>query len=332
MRDYVGAILAAGRGKRMGTLGTQYPKTLLPVANEPLIVHHLRTFRGLGINEVYIVIDNKDEQIANTLGDGSQYGVRIIYIEQESHLGSAHALEQLAPFLNSSFVLLLGDYYFSAPDLVRMLERAKLSECSIMAAKREPNRRALCEACVLEVNEEGSIFRIVEKPRVPASNLKGCGIYVFRPEIFDAIRRTPRTALRDEYELTTSIELYIQAGYTIYAEEVIDWDMNFTCPDDVLQCNLIWLEYQGLTELIGENVYLADGTRLQQAIIGDNVIAEEPSMLRNVVVFQGVRIKGGGQVEQSLVTPNGLIQCINEHNTLHSQISSRLKRKEVITE
>lgn len=312
MSDYAGAILAAGRGSRMGALGDYYPKPLLPVANEPLIIHHLRILRSLGIKEVYIVVGHKAAQIAQVVGEGSRHDMHITYVDQRSSLGSAHALRQLAPYIHGTFVLLLGDYYFSAPNLGRMIEKAEASGGFVMAAKREPNRQALCEACALTVDDQGRIVQIVEKPKSPASDLKGCGIYVFRSEIFDAVYRTPRTTLRDEYELTMSIDLYIQAGYPLYAEQVIEWDMNFTRPEDVLQCNLTWLERQGRQELVGTNVQLASGTRLEWAIAGDNVVVEKPSVLRRTVVFPGVQLKGGGLIERVLATPVGLIHCIGE--------------------
>ncbi|HBY99604.1 MAG: sugar phosphate nucleotidyltransferase [Ardenticatenaceae bacterium] len=309
MSDYVGAILAAGRGRRMGTLGEQYPKPLLPVANQPLIGHHLQTLRRLGISQVYVVVGHEASQIAGALKDGVDYGVSITYVEQGAPLGSAHAVGRLAPYIDGPFVLLLGDYYFSAPELARLLQRARASGGSAMAAKREPDRQALCEACALDLDAEGRILRIVEKPKVPTSDMKGCGIYALRPEFFDAVRRTPRTALRDEYELTIAIDLYVQAGHPLYAEEVIEWDMNFTRPVDILRCNLAWLEEHGRRELVGANVHLAPGTQLEQVIIGDDVLVAEPSALREIVVFRGVQMRGGNHMERALVTPAGLISC-----------------------
>ena len=67
--------------------------------------------------------------------------------------------------------------------------------------------------------------RVIEKPlRVPNS-LKGCGIYLFDQRIFEAVRRTPRTAMRDEYELTDSIQILIDYGYPVRTANVVDWDV-----------------------------------------------------------------------------------------------------------
>lgn len=311
MSGYVGAILAAGRGRRMGDLGDCYPKPLLPIANEPLIVHHLHALRSLGITQIYIVVGHAAAQIISVLGDGSRYGVDIRYVEQREPLGSAHALGQLAPYLNGPFVLLLGDIYFATQDLARMLDHARSADGAVVAAKREPDQRALCEACALEVGATGRIVRIVEKPKMPASDLKGCGIYIFQPEIFDAVRRTPRTMLRDEYELTIAIEIAIQSGQPVYAE-CIDWDMNITRPQDVLRCNLAWLEREGRRDLVGADVRLAAGTRLERAVIGDQVVVTQPVALSDVVVFPGTQIAGGGLIERALVAPDRLVYCVEE--------------------
>lgn len=309
MTDYVGAILAGGRGSRMGRLGDSYPKPLLPVATKALIVHQLQVLRAIGIRQVFVVVSHGATQIMEMLGDGQRYDVNVQYVDQGALLGSAHAVSRLAPYINSPFVLLLGDYYFSAPGLAGMLQRATTTNTSVIAAKREPDLRALREACMLEVDPDGRIQRIIEKPIAPKGEIKGCGIYICRPEILDAVRRTPRTALRDEYELTISLDVYIQMGFPLYADEVIEWDMNFTRPDDVLQCNLIWLREHGQDNLVGTGVRMASDTQLDNVVIGDNVTIDEPAVLRDVVIFDGVQLKKGGRIEGALITPQGVIDC-----------------------
>jgi NDP-sugar pyrophosphorylase family protein len=309
MSGYVGAILAAGRGSRMGPLGELYPKPLLPVANQPLIAHHIQTLRDLGIEDVYVVVGANADQIMQALGTGDKYGVRVTYVDQGAPLGSAHAVARLASYIDSPFVLLLGDYYFYAPRLQQMLENATSKQATYMAAKRDSDSRALREACVLQVNDEWRVSTIVEKPKVPRSDIKGCGIYICRPEFLDAVHRTPRTALRDEYELTVSLEIYVRMGGPLYAAPVIEWDRNFTRPEDVLECNLAWLRHEKNNQLVGGNTQIAVGTQLQQSVIGDDVTISQPCSLRNVVVFQGVRLEGGRQIERALVTPSRLIDC-----------------------
>ena len=101
---------------------------------------------------------------------------------------------------------------------------------------------------------------MIEKPRYVDSQLKGCGLYVFDPHIFDAIRRTPRTAMRDEYEITDSIQILINDGYVTHHHPIVERDLNLTKPADLLTINLIELARHGLTKLVDESVKMPAGT------------------------------------------------------------------------
>ena len=303
----LGVILAGGRGRRMGPLGERYPKALLPVANRPLIAHHLQLLRDLGVSEVYVVTGHRAADVVRALSDGHGHGLRLHFVEQPVALGSAHALGQLRACVDGPFVVILGDYYLSAVDPAKLVRHLEDGRSSAIAARREPNRRLLSEACELRVDEAGRVSGLTEKPARPVGDLKGCGFYAFQPEVFDAIARTPRTALRDEYELTVALEILIDAGRPLFAEEVVEWDQNFTHPGDVLDCNLQWLERNHRNELVGEGARVGAGTRLERAVIGANACVENGAALTDVVVFDDARLDGTGSLRRALVTPEGLI-------------------------
>jgi glucose-1-phosphate thymidylyltransferase len=307
--EYVGAILAAGRGSRMGSLAESCPKALLPIGNRPLVVHQLLAMQAVGIRDVFVVVGHGGERIRSLIGDGGRYGLRLSYVRQASPLGSAHAVGQLAPLIDTAFILMLGDYFVPRLDLARLIRRAELDEGSVIVAKREPIHRALQEACWLDVDTGGRVLRVVEKPKMPRSDLKGCGVLLLRVEIFDAIRRTPRTMLRDEYELMGALDLHVRDGELVLAEEIDCWDANLTRPADVLSSNLLWLDDQSRDELVGKNVRLPGGSRLERTVIGDDVTIAAPTVLREVVVFNGVQIDGGGTIERAVVTSDGAIRC-----------------------
>lgn len=302
MTGRVGVILAAGRGSRMGAVGEDYPKALLPVANEPLIGHHLRLLRGLGVQEVYVVVGHRAPDVVSALGGGEAYGVRLHYVEQGAPLGSAHALGRVRPHVREPFLLMLGDYYLSVSDPARLPQRLLDGRGSAIAAKREPDRRLLSEACELQVDTRGRVRSILEKPVIPIGNLKGCGFYALQPDIFDAIARTPRTALRDEYELTLALQLYVETGHPVYAEEIVDWDRNFTRPEDILECNIQWLEEAGRNELVAEEAYLEQGIQLERTVVGRYAHVTSGSRLEDVVVFPGARFEHGSPIQRALVT------------------------------
>lgn len=310
--SYAGVILAAGRGRRMGVLGEHYPKALLPIANQPLIDYQLDFLRGLGIQDVFIVVGFRTPELIEKIGYGDKYGMRLTYVEQEAPLGSAHALGYLRNRIRTPFVLLLGDYFFSATDPDRIVDRLRRGQAAI-AAKREPEARLIAEACALQVDERGRVVEIIEKPAAPASDLKGCGFYAFQPEFFDAVARTPRTALRDEYELSVSLELYLAANKPLYAEEVIVWDTNMTRPEDLLECNLKMLAQLKVRQLLGEDVCIPAETVLDNVVIGDRAQITAASNLKDVVVFPGARVDRGGSLERAIVTSEMYISCPSLH-------------------
>ena len=307
MSALVGVVLAGGRGRRMGPLGDQYPKALLPVANRPLIAHHLQLLHELGVREVFVVTGHRAPDVVQAMGAGHARGLSVHYVEQRAALGSAHALGQLRPYVHGPFVVILGDYYLSAVDPGRLVRHLDDGRSSAIAARREPDRRLLSEACELRVDGGGRVTGIVEKPARPAADLKGCGFYAFQPDMFDAIARTPRTALRDEYELTVALELYVGSGHALFAEEVIDWDQNLTRPDDVLECNLQWLARNRRNELVGEGARIGPGARLERTVVGANARVENGAALTETVVFNDTTLAGTDSLRRALVTPEGLI-------------------------
>lgn len=309
-RKYCGAILAAGHGTRMQPFSEKYPKPLLPVCNKPMIVHHVEFMRGLGIEKIVILIGHKGFEIAKVLGDGSRYGVDIHYVEQRTMLGIGHAVGLLEPELQDPFLLLLGDIYFT-PD--RFEEAFRLFEereaGAVLITREEEDVQAIRRNFAILQDPSGRITRVIEKPRHAPNRLKGVGVYLFDPAIFDAIRRTPRTALRDEYELTDAIQVLIEDGYSVYPSSVISQDINLTSPADLLRANLRHANHNVASGAIATNVRLHPEARIRNTVLGPNVQIEEPIDIANSVIFEGTRVQSHGPLDRAIVTPLGLVDC-----------------------
>jgi NDP-sugar pyrophosphorylase family protein len=288
----------------MGTLGAAFPKALLPLATEPLIAHHLRLLAALGIGSAHILVGYRSADIIETLGDDA-YGVSLEYVEQGPYLGSAHALGRLRDRIREPFVLLLGDYYCALSEPKRLVHRLDAG-VSAIAAKREANTRHIVEACEVRADADGRIREIVEKPSRPTGNLKGCGVYALQPDIFDAVARTPRTALRDEYELTHALQLHIAAGGPTYAEDIVVWDRNFTRPEDILEANLEWLARTGQERLVATEARIEQDVHIERTVVGDHAHVATGSRMQDVVVFSGVSLRAGESLSRALVTHDGV--------------------------
>jgi dTDP-glucose pyrophosphorylase len=283
----VGVLLAAGKGSRIRPFSDTLPKPLLPVLDRPLLVWQIEAMRSLGITEITIVIGHLGHRIVQTLGDGSALGVRLAYVEQDRTLGIAHAVGQLEPTIQRPFLLFLGDIFFETRELGSLIQAfARQDVHGVLAVKREPSPEAIRRNFTVEVDHNGFVRRVIEKPRHPKTDIKGCGLYLFDPAIFDAIRRTPRTALRDEYELTDAIQIFIDYGYGVVAADVVENDLNLSTPKDLLDLNLHVLAKSGQGSMVGPGAQIGTDVQLVESIIG-----------------AGARIAAGTRLERCLVLP-----------------------------
>jgi glucose-1-phosphate thymidylyltransferase len=305
--DVLGVILAAGRGTRIAPFSERYPKPILPVLGKPLLVHQIESLREVGIRKVIVVIGHLGFEIVRALGNGSELGVEISYIEQENALGIAHAVSRLEPHVRSPFLLLLGDIFFLHKGLGRMLDLLGTDDVDgVLAVKDEPSVEAIQRNFVVLEDDEGFVRRVIEKPRHPRTHLKGCGIYLFEPAFFDAIRRTPRTAMRDEYEITDSIQIFVDDGHRVKAARVIEEDLNLSYPADLLKINLRLL---GDGEYVGRGVSLPPGCTVRRSVILDGVTVEEPITIEDSLIFPGTRVTGSRDVVRKILAPELAIDC-----------------------
>ena len=279
----VGVILAAGKGARMYPFSERSPKPILPILNRPLLAHQIEVMRDCGITEVHIVVGHLGYQVASAFGDGSRYGVHIHFVEQESTLGLAHAVGALESRIQVPFLLMLGDIYFHLKAPLRPLVRAGAER----RGQREPRQhvRARSGDGAAQLRHSGRRARpraaVIEKPRYVDSQLKGCGLYVFDPHIFDAIRRTPRTAMRDEYEITDSIQILINDGYIVHHHPIVERDSE---PDQAGrsaddQPDRAGAQRPGRSWSASRST-LPTGTRIERSVIGKGVIirASDPHL------------------------------------------------------
>jgi glucose-1-phosphate thymidylyltransferase len=307
----VGVILAAGKGARMYPFSERSPKPILPILNRPLLAHQIEVMRDCGISDIHIVVGHLGYQVAGAFGDGSQYGVRIRFVEQESTLGLAHAVGALESRVQVPFLLMLGDIYFHLNASLRPLIDQVLSGGvnANLVSMYEPNPEMMRRNFVIQADERGRVHRVIEKPRYVDSQLKGCGLYVFDQHIFDAIRRTPRTAMRDEYEITDSIQILINDGWVVHHQPIVERDLNLTKPDDLLAINLIELSRRGLSKLVGNRVDSPDGTRIERSVIGDGVSIHHPIRISNSVIMPNVVVDAAADLDSVVMDGEHSVYC-----------------------
>jgi dTDP-glucose pyrophosphorylase len=306
----VGAILAAGRGTRMRPFSDWTPKPAFPICKRKLIAYQIDQMSSLGIYDIEVLVVNRGFEITRLLGDGAEFGVRLRYVEQTQMLGIAHAVGCLEPHIDQPFLLFLGDIFFVARDLAEMPRLlAEQGGGAVLATKLEPDREAIRRNFSVVLDERNFVTRVVEKPRHPATKLKGVGLYLFDVAIFDAVRRTPRTAMRDEYELTDSIQVLIGDGHPVRVASVVDDDVNVTTPDDLLDVNLRHAKNVPAAQLTGAGCRIHPGATIENSVLGNNVVVQHPIRIRDSLLLDDTVVASRTALERVVMTPTGQVAC-----------------------
>jgi dTDP-glucose pyrophosphorylase len=308
-RALVGAILAAGEGRRLRLLSEAMPKPLLPVLDRPLIVWQIEALKEIGVTEVAIVVGRLGHLLVEALGDGARFGVHISYVEQGEPLGTAHAIARLSNAIEHRFVLLLGDIYFDVLALRTLVDRFGEGRTDgVLAVREEPDMALLRRNFSVETDSEGVVHTVIEKPIRPVTNLKGCGLYAFEPTFFDSVRRTPRSALKNEYEITDAIQIYIDRGHRVTTATLTHPDFNLTEPADLLALNLHALRESGLDRYVSESAEVAAEARLAETVVMARASVAAGADLTRCLVMAGAAAPAG-RASDTIFHQGGVLRC-----------------------
>jgi glucose-1-phosphate thymidylyltransferase len=286
-------ILSGGKGTRLRPLTYTGAKQLVPVANKPILWYGIEAIVAAGITEIGIVISPETgEEVQTKTGDGRQFGAKITYILQEQPAGLAHAVKIARPFLGDApFVMYLGDNLVQN-ELGELLSEFKQQHMDALIMLRQvANPTAFG---VAEVDPQGRVLRLVEKPKVPPSNLALVGIYFFAPSIHDAIEQI-QPSLRGELEITDAIQALITQQKVVEARQIQGWWLDTGKKDDLLEANQIILD----TCLAGD---IAGDLDAQTQISG-RVQVGTGSQLINCTVRGPVMIGNNCYLENCFVGP-----------------------------
>ena len=210
MKARKGIILAGGSGTRLYPITMAVSKQLLPIYDKPMIYYPISTLMLAGIKDIAMITTPHDqEQFQRALGDGSQWGVHLTWIVQESPDGLAQAYLLAEDFLDGApSAMVLGDNLFFGTGLTNMLVNASNSaENAVFGYQvRDPERYG-----VVGFAEDGSVASIIEKPTKPASSYAVTGLY-FLDETAPVRARKVKPSARGELEITSLLESYLKDG------------------------------------------------------------------------------------------------------------------------
>ncbi|MFJ6806468.1 glucose-1-phosphate thymidylyltransferase [Streptomyces anulatus] len=327
-------VLAGGSGTRLRPFSHSMPKQLVPVANRPVLAHVLDGVRELGVAEIGIVVGDRAAEIEAAVGDGAGLGARVTYIPQERPLGLAHAVRLARPFLgDDDFALFLGDNVL-LPGVARAAAdfRTRRPAAQVVVQKVADPRHF----GVAEIDQDGAVLAVAEKPAEPRGDLALIGVYFFTPEIHRAVEAI-RPSARGELEITDAIQWLATSGAAVRATEHTGFWKDTGRPEDLLACNRRLLEeletrvegdVDGGSRVLGR-VVVEPGARVVRsrisgpAVIGARTVVEDceigpyasigadcelrASALADSIIMEGTRVLHTRGLTGSLIGRSAVI-------------------------
>ena len=259
-------VLAAGEGTRLRPLTSNIPKPLLPVAGKPFLSHVFSALQSAGVSEIALLVGWKANRIKEYYGNGSEFGLKITYLEQRERMGTANAIGHAEGSIDEPFFVVNGDVVISETDVKAMRAMFERTGRTVLGAVTvdDPSQFGVIE------EKDGRLVRIIEKPKNPPSDLINAGIFVFTPEIFELIRKTPKS-IRGEYEITDTITTLAKQEDVLIHRMMMEW-IDVGRPWDLLTANDIFM-----SRLVGR----CEGEVEENVVMKGEIVVEEGAKIRS---------------------------------------------------
>lgn len=329
-----GLILSGGAGTRLRPITHTSAKQLVPVANKPILFFGIEAMAEAGIEQIGIIVGDTADEIRAAVGDGSRFGVEVTYIPQDAPLGLAHCVLIARDFLaDDDFVMYLGDNLLrqGIKEFVDAFEtdRLRSAEPELGSSSEPPSAQILLAKVpdpqrfgVAEIDSNGEVVRLVEKPTEPPSDLALVGVYLFDPTIHEAVRAIEPSP-RGELEITDAIQWLIDQGQRVRHEVVDGWWIDTGKLDPLLEGNRLVLEtlaprIDGTVDadsridgrvVIEEGAQVVRSTVRGPAIIGRNTILRDTYVGPYTSVYHDCELIDT-EIEHSIVLENSRIEGI----------------------
>ena len=324
-----GIILHGGHGTRLRPLTHTGPKQLLPIANKPMSEYCVEAIRDCGISEIAIIIGGVGlNKVKEYYGDGSEFNVKITYIEQDAPKGIAHAINLCKEFVgNEKFLVFLGDNIIqkSINSISKKFETSESDALILLCEVENPERFGIADV------KENKITKIMEKPKNPPTNLAVTGIYFLTSKIFDVFSRL-KPSRRNELEITDALQMMLEEKNRIDFEMITDYWKDTGTPDYIIHANYEVLKnmkphFFGKKDGDVEsscNVMVEYGSKISgnSKILGPCIIGKNCMIGPNVILGPNVSIGDNSKlsncdIQNSIVMKNCFIDSkitINEQN------------------
>jgi mannose-1-phosphate guanylyltransferase len=313
-------ILVGGEGTRLRPLTSTIPKPVVPLVDRPFIAYMLEWLHGHGVDDVIMSCGFLATSVRNVLGDGSRYGIKLRFVEEEERLGTAGPLKLSETLLDERFLMLNGDVLTDI-DLsaqVAQHESTKAKATLALVAVADPTSYGL-----VRIDEDRSVRGFLEKPAADEidTNLISAGAYVLERDVVDLI--PPGRAVSIEREVWPRL-----VGDGLYAFPSDAYWLDIGTPERYLQGTFDILEGNvhtvvppvafgrhvavdpsatiGDLVVLGDDVRVGPGSTLERAVVMQGTEIGADCRLADCIVAGGVRIGDGATIDGMSVIGEGV--------------------------
>jgi len=316
--------MAGGEGTRLRPLTSNHPKPMIPLANRPMMEHIVQLLQRHGFDEIVVTVAFLANNIRNYFGDGSEFGVRMVYATEETPLGTAGSVRNAMDELDERFLVISGDVLTDI-DLSKILafheEKGAMATIGLTAVENP------LEFGIVITNEDGTIQRFLEKPGWGQvfSDTVNNGIFVLEPEIFDFIPAGRAVDFSGEVfpellEQQRPLYGYVCEGYwedvgTLEAylsahKDILDRKVDLDVPGFRLDRG-VWIGEGAEIDpaanvegpaVIGSDTRIEAGARLgPYTVLGSNVMVQADADLERTVVHDASYVGAGARVRGVII-------------------------------
>lgn len=330
-------LLVGGEGTRLRPLTLNTPKSMVPIANRPFLEHMIEYLKGHGIDDIILTLCYLPDRTRLHFGDGSNFGVKLTYALEDTPLGTAGAVKNVAECLDETFFVFNGDTYTDI-DLTAMMEFHHNSGAKVTIALTPVEDPTIYG--VVETSAGGRVQRFIEKPHRDAvtTNMINAGAYIIAPEVLSHIPN----GLNFSFEHGL-FPLLLKRGDPVYGFQSDAYWIDIGTPEkylmlhhDLLEGRIarvfpgkpagegIWLEegcnihtqaqLEG-TVIIGRNCVIGSMAHIKgPSIIGHNCIIDADSLVDGSVIWQNAQLGRKVSIRNCVIGENVVIgertQCM----------------------
>jgi mannose-1-phosphate guanylyltransferase len=314
-------ILVGGPGTRLRPLTDDRPKSLVPVLNRPVMEHTIAYLKSFGIEDIVLTLSYLPDAIQERLGDGSRYGVRLVYCVEEEPLGTSGAVKNAEKYVDGTFFVLNGDI-FTDLDLADMLafHRDHGATATIsLSWVEDPSAFG-----VVETDKKRRVQRFIEKPpRAEAtSHWINAGTYVLEPSVLEHIP----AGRHDMFEKGLFPRI-LELGDPVYGYPYRGYWLDMGTPEKYFAVNMDMLSSRLKSPfsaassvnygpgavvdpaaavadpaLIGGGCRIGRGAEIKGPVImGRDCLVEAGASITNSILWDGVRVGAGARLDRCVI-------------------------------